>query len=969
MADSNYEHLLAELAALRSENERLKAGLSGSFSTEELTQEQALPASDALSAAPCEQDPAPGGGITQKSSVMEKVALFMELFHGREDVYAKHWHSEKRGTSGYSPVCLNEWSPGVCDKKRYKCAVCPHRRFAPPDSSAVFRHLSGKSRTGADIMALYPLTADENCHFLAIEFGDESWRDDVTAFRAVCTDFTLFPAVERVNANSAHVWFFFAEKIRAVLARRFGNALLTAAMNRRHEIPFGVYDRLFPNSDAAPRGYFGSPIPLPLQGRARKSGDGVFVDDNHAQCADQWHFLSQIKKLDISHIDNVIRQLSGNTELGELAAYEDDDEREPWKLASRQEPLSSMDFLENVNIVKANMLHICKDGISQTALNRLRRLGAFRNPEYAKAERMRLPARDFPRIIDCTREGQEYLSLPRGCEEGLQALLDSAGVQINIDDKRNFGAKIHVDFNGELRPEQLPAAKAILRHEIGVLSATTAFGKTVLGAYMIAQRKVNTLILVHTTALLQQWKKALEQFLTIREILPDELDKRGRKKAVSTIGRLGAGKNELRGIVDIAIIQSLVSGDEVRDLVQNYGLVIVDECHHVSAVSFEKILRKVNAKYIYGLTATPMRQDGLQPIIFMQCGAIRYRVNPNEQAAKLGFARFVVPRFTSFSPPPNFDGKDLTISSLYSQIAEDTARNALIVKDVKYTLKKGRTPLVLTKLISQVNALTAELDCLCPHVISLTGKATAKEKRAAMERLKSIPEGEQLVIVATGQFVGEGFDEPRLDTLFLASPISWHGTLQQYAGRLHRTYPGKESVIIFDYADISVRMFEAMFHKRIKGYSQMGYRAAMPGSAPEKQGSIFNSAEYRPLFTRDIYDAKREIVFTAPKINRNQVESMLKILSSARINGVTIAIITSPAASYKPEQQELAAALIAYLRECGIHVQEKPRIHQNCAVIDRKIVWYGNMNLLGYNHAETSIMRFENPDVAAELLK
>ncbi|MDR1409815.1 MAG: DEAD/DEAH box helicase family protein [Oscillospiraceae bacterium] len=953
MADSNYSHLLAELKSLRAENDRLKAELDENSAEVPHTEDTSAPPSPAA--------------INQKSNPVEKVALFMGLFRGRDDVYAKRWFSAKTNKSGYSPVCLNEWVPDVCDKKRYKCALCPRRRFAVPDSSAVFRHLSGKDPNGADILALYPLTADDQCCFLAIEFCGANWRDDVTAFRTTCTDFALSPAVEAVDAESVRVWFFFRDEIPAILARRFGSALLTAAMNRRHEIPFGVYDRLFPNSDIAPRGYFGAPIPLPLSGRARKTGRNVFVDHSYLPYGDQWAFLSQIPKASLAQVETVIRDLGGDTELGQLVSCEDN-ESKPWNLNSKMTALSAMNFPEKIEIVKANMLHICKAGISQAALNCLRRLGAFRNPEYAKAERMRLPTRDLPRIIDCTREGQEYLSLPRGCEDALRALLDSAGANQNFDDKRNYGTQVNLEFNGELRPEQIPAAQAILKHETGVLSATTAFGKTVLGAYLIAHRQVNALILVHTTALLQQWKKALEQFLKIHENLPEEFDKRGRKKTVSPIGRLGGGKNELRGIVDIAVMQSLVSGDEVRDLVQDYGLVIVDECHHVSAVSFEKILRNVKAKYIYGLTATPIRQDGLQPIIFMQCGAIRYRVNPKEQAKQSGFERYVVPRLTPFSPPVNFDGKESTISALYSKLAENPMRNNLIIKDIKYALKKGRTPIVLTRLTAQVDILTAELVKLCPHVIPLTGKATTKEKRAAVERLKSIPDGEQFVIVATGQFVGEGFDEPRLDTLFLASPVAWHGTLQQYAGRLHRTYPGKKSVTIFDYVDISVRVLDAMFHKRVKGYAQMGYRAVLPGSAPEKQNAIFNLADFQPKFTHDTYSAKSEIVFVAPQLRRNQIERMLKTLSSAVINGVTIIVITRPAISYKAEQKELAFAMLGYLRECGIHVVEKPNVYQSFAVIDRKIVWYGDLNLLGYSNTEASILRFENPDAASELL-
>lgn len=813
------------------------------------------------------------------------------------------------------------------------------------------------------------MTADECCWFLSIDFDDDDWQKDVSAFRNVCTELGLTASVERSRSgNGSHIWFFFEDKIPALTARKFGSALLTKAMSRHHEIKFNSYDRLFPNQDTMPNGGFGNLIALPLQGLARKNGNSLFVDSDFIPYPDQWAFLSCVPKLSADTVDGYIRQLCGNSELGILSSVDRDDEQKPWEQKRLPQELSPLDFTNTVKIVKANMLHIDKSGISQNALNRIKRLGAFRNPDFYKSQAMRLPTYNKPRIIDTTEETSQYLSIPRGCEDDLLELLNSANAQYEIDDKRNPGNPIKVDFNGELRPEQDTAAKALLQHENGILSATTAFGKTVVGSYIISKKKVNTLILVHTSALLDQWKKSLSQFLTIDEPLPEQPKKRGRKKEISIIGQLGSTKNSLGGKIDIAIMQSLVSGDEIKDFVKDYGMVIVDECHHVSAVSFEKILKTVNAKYVYGLTATPTRQDGQQPIIFMQCGGIRYRVDAKEQAEKSGFERFVVPRFTSFKKPIGVDDKDFGITKIYAAIAENELRNKLIIADVIEALKKGRTSIVLTQRSDHVALLADALDKSCQNVIRLIGKNSAKEKRETLERLHSIPKDEQLIIVATGKYVGEGFDEPRLDTLFLAAPISWKGTLQQYAGRLHRSYEGKENVIVYDYVDVHIKMLESMYHKRVSGYSGMGYKALSESSTDEKIGIIFDNHSFLPVFEKDIQSAKHEIVICSPFLRKARTTQMMKILSLARINDVRVTVMTRPAESYKLTDQPGMISLMQSLFDSGIAVIQKPNIHQKFALMDQNTVWYGSINLLSYGTADESIMRFENMEIAGELL-
>lgn len=615
--------------------------------------------------------------ISNSSSPQDKIKLFMSLFRGRDDVYAKRWQN-KEGKSGYSPVCLNEWARGICNKPRIKCSECTNKDYAILDSVVIDKHLRGKS-----VFGIYPMLSDETCYLLAMDFDDKGWQEDIYALRDICTEKSIPFAVERSQSgNGAHVWFFFSDRISAASARKFGTLLLTRAMSKRHEIKFSSYDRLFPNQDTLPKGGFGNLIALPLQLNASKNNNSVFIDENLQPYEDQWQFLSNVKKLNEEDIDIYISQFGSSNELGDLRQSEDD-ETKPWEKKRVDHKLSNLDIPKNIQITKANMLYVNKDGFSNKALNSMKRLAAFRNPDFYKAQAMRLPTFDKPRIISLSDETPDYLCIPRGFEIDILNFFATVKADVEWIDKTYSGKSINVEFNGQLRDEQADAVNPMLQHDNGVLSATTAFGKTVIGAKLISVRKVNTLVLVHTQQLLEQWKERLNQFLIINESTPIEVSKkRGRKKRHSLIGQLGGGKNNLSGVIDIAVMQSLVKGDEVKEVIRNYGLVLVDECHHVPAFSFEQILKNVSAKYVYGLTATPVRQDGHHPIIFMHCGPVRYKVNAREQAEKRPFNHYIIPRFTPFRKPVSQDEKEWSIGEIYSEICNSQIRNQLIIEDV-----------------------------------------------------------------------------------------------------------------------------------------------------------------------------------------------------------------------------------------------------------------------------------------------
>jgi superfamily II DNA or RNA helicase len=740
--------------------------------------------------------------VPAPSSNSLKVALFQSLFRGREDVYAERIRV-KRGDWIYCPAGQKNWEAVLSARPSERKTVDQQtRKLFPLTDLAVQEHLQGKKTLG-----IYPLLLDETCWFLAADFDKTTWRDDALAFLSTCQRAGVPAYLERSRSgNGGHVWIFFDRPVAAVLARKMGCAILTQTMERRH-LGLDSYDRFFPNQDTRPRGGFGNLIAAPLQWVPRQNGNSVFVDDNLEPYLDQWQLLASIQRVPSDRLDWIVNEAARRGQVMGVQLVMDDEEaeNEPWirpPSRKRIERTIPGPFPESVEVVCGNQIYIPKADLPEAMLNRVLRLAAFQNPEFYRAQAMRLPVWDKPRVIACGDDLAHHIALPRGCLKEVTELLKAHGMRISIRDERNAGQAIQAQFMGALRPEQSEAVREILRHDEGVLCAPTAFGKTVVAAKLIAERGVNTLILVHRRQLLEQWCERLLMFLDV---------------PVKSIGRIAAGKATANGCVDVGLLQSLQRKGEVKDLVAHYGQVIVDECHHLSAFSFEQVMRQVKAKYVTGLTATPVRQDGHQPIIFMQCGPIRFRVSARDAIARSPFQHLVLPRLTSFHAPEN-----LRIQDLYSALNSDAERDQQILSDIREAVSEGATPLVLTNRTDHLDKLAAGL-CDVEHVLVLKGGMGKKELKAVAGRLASIPEGAPRVILATGSYIGEGFDDCRLDTLFLTMPISWRGTLQQYVGRLHRIHHGKKVVRVYDYVDSHVPMLARMYEKRLLGYRAIGY--------------------------------------------------------------------------------------------------------------------------------------------------
>ncbi|YCM43128.1 DEAD/DEAH box helicase family protein [Verrucomicrobiaceae bacterium 227] len=676
--------------------------------------------------------------------------------------------------------------------------------------------------TGRIIAGIYPMLLDETCHFLAVDFDGESWSDDALAFLETCCEKEIPASLERSRSgNGGHVWLFFSEAISAILARKLGSHILTETTERRPQTTFASYDRFFPNQNTLPRGGFGNLIALPLQKEPRVVANSIFVDTGLDAYPDQWAYLSSVKRVSKSRIETIVEEAeSKGLIMGvRMAPLDDEDDEMPWKTppskVRNRKPGGKMP--KTLKIISSDQLYFAKSDLPPSLQNALARLAAFQNPEFYKAQAMRLPTFEKPRIIACAEDHPKHLALPRGCWEEIKDLLSELKITPKIDDQRNKGSHLKVTFQGRLRPKQKTAAEAMLAHETGVLAATTAFGKTVLAAWLIAARGVNTLILVHRQQLMDQWVERLQQFLGLEE---------------KEIGRLGGGRKKLTGKIDVTLIQSMVRKGVVKDHVADYGHLIIDECHHLAARSFELVARKAKARYVLGLSATVTRKDGHHPLIFMQCGPVRHRVDAKSEAAARPFAHEVVVRPTGFRfPEVAEEDPRMAYQNYCEALWQDDERNEMICAEVLEALRAGRTPLMLTERTEHIDRLARILEPEVEHLILLKGGLGKKNLGAEMKRLAGIPGDEPRLIIATGKFVGEGFDDSRLNTLFLTMPVSWKGTIAQYAGRLHRLHEGKDLVQIYDYADLDIPMLSRMFDRRCEGYEAVGYAILLPASA------------------------------------------------------------------------------------------------------------------------------------------
>ena len=936
-----------------------------------------------------------GARILPVTITKQHIQYYYHLFKGRNDVYSKRSGkaNKKTGKHGYYTQCWNFWKDGICPKKnnpQFNCGECQNQKYKELTGQVLYEHLIGAREDASDVIGLYPMFPDETVNFLVFDFdchddkigGDDGanfesdWMTEVNAFRKICEINEVPVLVERSRSGKgAHVWIFFEKPILASVARRFGTALLSKGAESVNMRSFKYYDRMLPAQDHIPlntktgKPGLGNLIALPLQGQALKLGNSAFIDENWNAYPNQWECLKEVKKLSSETVEERIKEWSAEGILGVLSnEFEADTEgandTKPWE--KTKPSLHKEDVSSAVEIIIADKVYVGTKDMKPRMQNALRRMSAFSNPDFYKKAAMGLSTKCIPRIVFCGYDDAGYICIPRALLDSVIDRFNEVDISFTLTDNRCTGMTLDVSFNGTLYEEQMRAAKAILEHDNGILAATTSFGKTVVGAYMIAQRKTNTLILVHNTEIQKNWIEDLNKFLDVNAELPEYKTKTGRiKKRKSLIGKLHAGHNSMTGIIDVAIFSSLGKGDEINPMLEQYGMVIMDECHHGAAQTVEDVVGSAKAKYVYGLTATPKREDGLEKKVFMQFGPIRFRYTAKERAEKQGIDHFVYPRFTMLVSTAN-----LKVMEANRAVIECESRNEQIIADVENCIQNGRTPLVLTKYKEHAELLYQRLQGKADHVYLLQGGGSRKAKDKMRIQMRAISDAESIVLVAIDKYIGEGFNFPRLDTMMLTMPAAAEGNIEQFAGRLHRDYETKKEVIIYDYVDSHIRVLEKMYHKRLRTYKKIGYEICNNINV-EKQNAntIFDIDSYEKVYEKDLLEANKEIIISSPGINHAKLDAFVKLINQRQEDGIKLTVITLNPEGYPEENIEDTKRLVEILKNCGIRVKLQEHMHEHFAIIDDEIVWYGSMNFLSRAKADDNLMRVKSKDVAQELLE
>ena len=925
-------------------------------------------------------DPDQGARI-KKFDVTDKIAsdFFMMFCRGRKDLYDLRYTNPKTGKNGYYTQCFNRWDRGCHIQKKdgVRCKDCELRAYKPVTLPLIKAHMNGTDPNGNDVVAIYPMLENNLCQLLVFDFDnhakgaeqedyaniDDRWKEEINALRRICKNLDVDAVVERSRSGrGAHLWIFFKEMIPARLARKFGFALLEKGAESVNLKSFKYYDRMIPTQDALPEGGLGNVIALPLQGMALKSGNSAFVDENWNAYEDQLKVLAGTRRLTRQEIEDYL-SLWYSTGF----TSEDNGTDAPWDKNSEIEAGSVKGV---VRIVLADRIYIDSSGMSNKTKRQLRRMATFSNKQYFQNQAMDMPNYDESRFIYLGSDEGKYIVLPRGLREDILKKFDNAGISYKIEDKRTQGRELNISFKGELRESQIPAAETMLENETGILHAATAFGKTVVCCDMIARRGISTLILVDRADLMNQWIKRLDEFLDIDEELPEYQTKTGRtRKRKSLIGNLQGAHDTLTGIVDVAMIRSLKKKDGFHPMLKEYAQVYFDECHHAASESAIEVLQEINAKYVYGVTATPKRGDGKEKINEFLLGPIRYRFTAKDRAEEQNIDHLVYPRFTRTVKPHHLS-KTPYGNDAYELIRNNDVRDEQIIRDVADCVQAGRTPVVLTKYVDHANKLSERLKKYADRLILLTGANGTKARRAQVEELNKVDDLDSLILVGTGSLLGEGFDFPRLDTLFMATPVSGENVVEQYVGRLNRDYDGKENVIVYDYVDSHIPKFDKMYAARLKAYKKIGYELCvnMDGEK-QKANAIYDIGNYAETYWKDLEEANSAVVVSSPRLNNQKVDRIINMLGKRRELGVKVTIVTWHPDAYKYGKDDVRMELMERLRKAGFEIRLVEESCEHYAVIDNEIVWYGSVNLLSKEDAEDNLMRVCSKDIAAELLE
>ncbi|MCD8119814.1 MAG: DEAD/DEAH box helicase family protein [Lachnospiraceae bacterium] len=998
------ESLKIRVSQLEKENEYLRTLLTNagiSFESEDKSTK-------------CDKyDPNQGSRIIPKTEFTTDDANdFFVMFRGRMDLYSKRTVSKAKGTADYYPQCHKIWQEGCPKKedKKFQCSKCKSPAFIRLGKEQIFAHLKGLSKTAEDVIGIYPLFPDDTCRLIVYDFDnheagadkhdfantDDSWMDEVNALREICRVNGIDALVERSRSGrGAHVWIFFQGKIEASLARKFGFMLLGKGAESVDLKNFRYYDRMYPMQDHLPEGGFGNLIALPLQGQALKNGNSAFVDEHWNAYPDQWAVLRSKRRLSRDFIEEKIKEWSMQTSIPSIPLDEISEKtnEKPW---NKSKSFQMEDVKGALHISLADAVYVKTSNLTPRIRNQIRRLAAFSNPEFYKNQAMGLSNFKNSSYIYLGEDADGYIRIPRGLLDNLKENCENAGIPYEIEDHRCAGHDIKVKFTGNLKESQITAVQALEKYDTGILHAATAFGKTVVSCDMIARKHVNTLILLQNSTLMEQWEKAIENFLEIDEEPPEYQTPSGRTRVrKSVVGRLQGAHDSTTGIIDIAMVGSLCKKGIFHEKLKQYGMVILDECHHAASDTIVDVLQEVRAKYVYGVTATPNRGDRLEKINEMLLGRVRYRFTSKDRAREQGIAHLVVPRFTR-AVAPRFGNDRMHPNEAYELLRNNEDRDEMILCDVRKCVESGRTPVILSRYVDHSRKLYERLQGCADRIFLLSGENSKKEHRKIIEQMNRVSADESMILIGTGKLVGEGFDFPRLDTLIMATPVSGKNVVEQYAGRLNRDYEGKEDVIIYDYVDIHISVFEKMYNKRLKAYRQIGYdmytetrimkekgKKKSEGKdegkdeggndredeSAQSPGAIYDAGNYLERYRQDLCRAGSEIILSSPVISSGKVDELIEWLQEKQQSGVKVHIVTWKPDMYGFGDSAYWMELQERMRNAGFEMNLVEDYCLHYCIVDRELVWYGSMNFLGKEDTEDNLMRVCNKSIAAELLE
>ncbi len=926
-----------------------------------------------------------GSRIIPRDITEADAKVFFSMFWGRTDVYSRRTIKKSTGEVNYYTQCYNFWKNG-CPRitgSKIKCQDCQRQAYKELKKEQIIEHLRGISEDATDVIGVFPLLADNTCRFIVFDFDNHEkgaerndfantgdlWREEVDSLRKICDINGIDALVERSRSGrGAHLWIFFQKPIEAGLARKFGNALLNKGAEFVNMKSFRFYDRMLPMQDYLPEGSVGNLIALPLQGQALKKGNSAFIDECWNAYPNQWEVLLSKKKLSKQFIEDKIKEWveGSHNIIADCKDIFENDSEKPWE---KTKHFQKEDVDGIMRITLSDGIYVDAVNLRPRIQNQIRRMAAFSNPVFYKNQAMGLSNFENYRYIYLGSDEGGFIKVPRGILENLIKECEKAGIEYEIEDKRSKGHPIHVEFIGKLKESQIPAVERLLQNDNGILNAATAFGKTVVCCNVIAKKQVSTLILIQSSALMEQWREALEKFLYIDEELPEYETPTGRKKKrKSLVGKLQGAHDSTTGIIDLVMAGSVCKNGVYHRRLKEYGLILVDECHHAASDTIVDILQEANAKYVYGVTATPFRGDGLEKINYMLLGPIRYQFTSKDRAKEQGIEHLVYPRFTR-AVAPRFSQDRMHPNEAYEIIRNNEDRDELIIRDVKQCVDSGRTPVVLSKYVEHSQRLYQRLINYADKVFLLSGGNSKKEHKEILKRMSQVTTNESMILVATGKLIGEGFDYPRLDTLIMATPVAWKGVVEQYAGRLNRDYDGKKSVIIYDYVDSHIPMFDRMYHKRLKAYKQIGYDIfSKTGMQKQTANAIFDIDSYADVYRNDLLTAEKEILISSPAISGKKVYEIIHLLREKQEAGIKIVIVTWKPDCYGYGDSVYWQELQEQMRKAGFDMNLVEDYCEHYCIIDRQVVWYGSMNFLGKEDAEDNLMRIADGKIAHELL-